>query len=150
MIRHAFQILVLIGMGLMFPSILCAAERFYPVVPCRVLDTRNGQQGGALSHGEFRSLTIIGLCGIPSNATAAALNVAVVGPAPGGGHFVIFPYGTPYPNTATVNFDQGQAVVANGTIAGLTAGTYNVTAVFSISGGGQMHLILDVTGYFAP
>ena len=142
--------LIMIGAGLASSSIVRAAERFYPLIPCRVLDTRFGQQGGALSSSEIRPLTVIGLCGIPSSATAAALNVAVVGPAPGSGHLILYPYGGLVPNTSTVNFDQGQIAVANGTVAGLTAGTFNVSAAFVIAGGGQMNLILDVTGYFAP
>ena len=144
--------LLLLGVGvLLISSSAKSAERFYPLLPCRLLDTRTGQGGGALLSGEVRGLAVIGgPCGIPTGATAAAMNFAAVGPASGSGFLTIFPYGTPLPVASTLNFAQGTVVLANGTIAGLTAGTSNISASFNFGGGGAMNLIIDVTGYFAP
>jgi hypothetical protein len=55
---------------------------FHPIQPVRLADTRTGLglPGGPLLAGTTRSLVVAGAGGIPSNATAAALNVTAVGP----------------------------------------------------------------------
>ncbi len=65
-------------------TVLPEALEFHTLSPCRALDTRSGG-GGALSAGATRILTLTGNCGIPSGATAVAINVTVVEPPATGG-----------------------------------------------------------------
>ena len=55
----------------------CQTYEFYPLTPCRMVDTRNGN-GGTLQAGMERDYTIAGNCGIPSSATAYSFNVTVL------------------------------------------------------------------------
>lgn len=85
-------------------------------------------------------------------AKAAVLNVTVVSPS-GTGHLTIFPYapGPPVvPLISTINFSAGESALANGAIVPLANDTnLHVSVSPSIAGGsGQVHLLIDVTGYF--
>lgn len=117
---------------------------YFTVSPCRVIDTRIGS-GGILSSGFARNLPIELACAVPPTAVAVASNVTVIDPT-GGGFFSVYPGGTPPPATTTINFGAGQTR-ANQAILGLgTDGS--VTVLPFLSGGGQAHLVIDVTGYF--
>jgi YVTN family beta-propeller protein len=52
--------------------------QFYPLTPCRIVDTRGGKDGGILQAGVERDYTIPGNCGVPSSATAYSFNVTVL------------------------------------------------------------------------
>ena len=49
---------------------------FFTLTPCRVYDSR--LQSGPLAAGETRTVSMSGLCGIPANASAVAVNLSVV------------------------------------------------------------------------
>ncbi|HWM95214.1 MAG TPA: endonuclease [Thermoanaerobaculia bacterium] len=121
---------------------------FYTVTPCRVVDTRNaeGPYGGpALSSGVPRLFSMTGNCGIPATAEAVSLNITVVG-ATGSGDLRFFP-GDQGPTTATaINF-VASLVRANNAIFGLSGdGELGVQAF--VAGAGEVHLVVDVGGYF--
>lgn len=80
-----------------------AASDFYTLVPCRLLDTR---QGSALTPEVGRDLQVTGRCGIPQGASAAAGNLTVVNPTQGG-FLRISPAGF-FPTTSTLNFRASQ------------------------------------------
>jgi hypothetical protein len=118
---------------------------YYTLTPCRLLDTRQPQDGPALASGATVSLHPLGLCGIPPTARALSLNVTVLG-GTGAGHVILFPGGTAAPETSALNFSAG-ATRANNAILSLGAdGTLAVTPF--VSGNGTVHVILDVMGYF--
>lgn len=117
---------------------------YFTVSPCRVIDTRIGS-GGILSSGVARNFPIELACAVPPTAVAVASNVTVIDPT-GGGFFSAYPGGTPPPATTTINFGAGQTR-ANQAILGLGADG-SVTVLPFLSGGGQAHLVIDVTGYF--
>lgn len=134
--------------------------QYYAVTPCRLADTRNpnGPQGGPILVGtQTRSFPVAGLCGIPTTAKAATLNVTTVGPT-GGGNIRFWPYGITMPLVATMNFDPGEPAIANGAIVPL--GPYNPTTpgdpttnssiseYLAIQYPYTAHLVIDVTGYF--
>jgi hypothetical protein len=141
------------ALGLLTESAQAAGPyQFYSVPPCRIVDTRGpvGPTGGpALPHGAVRNFPITGYCNIPSTATAAVLNVTIVGPS-NYGFLTVWPYNTAVPPVSTINFDVGESALANGAIVPLTTDpNANVSAYCSIAGGtGSLNLILDVTGYF--
>ena len=122
--------------------------QYYAVTPCRFLDTRNTNPPVLTNFGT-RAVNIIGKCSVPSNAAAVTINVAITSPA-NPGYLILYPYGITQPLVATINFTTGDTL-SNGAIVPLTAGPTNNISVYSeLYGGGTVHLILDVTGYFAP
>jgi uncharacterized repeat protein (TIGR01451 family) len=125
-------------------SFVVLTGSFFTVTPCRLVDTRgpNGPVGGpALVQGQERTFALAGLCDLPANAAAVALNVAVTGTG-GAGFATLWPDGAVAPATSTINFSAGQAR-ANNTVVKLSlAGLLRVVATAST------HLVIDVTGYF--
>jgi hypothetical protein len=122
-----------------------------PINPARVLDTRP-TGGGAVNVGLTgkqtttpRTLTVAGSRGIPSGATAVAVNITVANPSTTG-YVTIWPGGAGQPATSNVNFGPGQTV-ANFAIIGLGTGGNLGKLAFAVSGG-SADLILDVSGYF--
>lgn len=134
------------------PSSLCALAApqpldFHTVTPCRVLDTREASGSPALASGVPRLLPVAGRCGIPPTAKSVAINVTVTAPtAPG--HLSFTPGGCPItPGTSTINFPAGKTRANLAILPLATNGTGGLT-VFPALPSGNVHLILDVTGYF--
>ena len=120
---------------------------FYPATPCRVADTRNstGQFGGpSMFGGQTRDFPIpLSSCGIPSVASAYAMNVTVVPSGPLG-YLSTWQTGQSPPNVSTLNSWTGK-VVANAAI--VPAGTNESISVFVSN---PTDVILDINGYFGP
>ncbi|MFE2877129.1 PKD domain-containing protein [Streptomyces roseus] len=116
-------------------------QRFTPLAPTRVVDTRTA--GGALAGGQARTVRVAGVNGIPADATAVALNLTGTGSTENA-HVVAYPVADGRPTTSNLNLEPGkdksnQAIVPvgpNGTIT-----LYTNT--------GSTHLILDAVGYYA-
>ena len=117
--------------------------QFYPLTPCRIVDTRGGD-GGILQAGVERDYTIPGTCGVPSSATAYSFNVTVLPSAGGLDYLTVWPEGEPRPGVSTLNDNTG-TIVANAAIVPAGSG---VTAFYAHSN--STNLLLDVNGYFAP
>jgi len=118
--------------------------QFYPLAPCRVIDTRTGN-GGPLQKGVERDYTIAGLCNIPSAATAYSFNITA---DPTNGeldYLTVWPKGETQPVVSTLNDSTG-TVVANAAI--VPAGSAHATAFYAHDN--PTNLIVDVNGYFAP
>jgi glucose/arabinose dehydrogenase len=135
---------VSIGNGAIY-RIAGSSREFHTVTPCRIVDTRLTTP---LTSGVDRVFTLTGgACNVPAAARALSLNVTAVLPTRPG-YVTIFPGNFPVPDTSTVNFSAGQ-VRANNTVAALsTDGLGQVKARAVLTGGGGVHLILDVNGYF--
>ena len=118
--------------------------QFYPLTPCRIVDTRGGD-GGILHAGVERDYTIPPNCGVPSSATAYSFNVTVLPSAGGLDYLTVWPKGESQPVVSTLNDNTG-TVVANAAI--VPAGNENATAFYPHSN--STNLLLDVNGYFAP
>jgi len=118
--------------------------QFHPLTPCRIVDTRNNQDGGILKAGVERDYTIPGNCGVPSSATAYSFNVTVLPAAGGLDYLTVWPKGESQPVVSTLNDNTG-TVVANAAI--VPAGSENATAFYAHSN--NTNLLLDVDGYFA-
>ncbi|MFZ0313695.1 MAG: choice-of-anchor tandem repeat GloVer-containing protein [Candidatus Korobacteraceae bacterium] len=127
-----------------FTSSSSETLQFYPLTPCRIVDTRNGQNGGTLQAGAERDYPMTGSCGIPGSAAAYSLNVTVL-PAPGGlDYLTVWPQGEPRPVVSTLNDNTG-TVVANAAI--VPAGDNQSVAFYPNSN--NTDLLVDVNGYFA-
>lgn len=117
---------------------------FYPLTPCRAVDTRNGQDDGTLHAGMERDYALSGKCGIPDSAAAYSLNVTAI-PAPGGlDYLTVWPQGEPRPLVSTLN-DATGTVVANAAI--VSSGNNQTVAFYPNSN--NTDLLVDVNGYFA-
>jgi hypothetical protein len=127
--------------------------QFYTVTPCRVADTRDppGPSGGPplfASGGAaiFRAFPVAGLCGVPADARAVVINVAVVQPTVPGDLRLYADY-EPLQLSSTINFNAG-AVRANNAVVSLgTAGTLGVVYAIDSAGPGSAttHFLCDVT-----
>jgi uncharacterized repeat protein (TIGR03803 family) len=117
--------------------------QFYPLTPCRIVDTRNGD-GGKLQAGMERDYTIPPNCEVPSSAKAYSFNVTVLPSAGGLDYLTVWPKGEPQPTVSTLNDNTG-TIVANAAI--VPAGSENATAFYAHNN--STNLLVDVNGYFA-
>jgi hypothetical protein len=128
---------------------------FYSVTPCRLVDTRRagGPTGGPkLDANSSRSFPIRGACGIPGTAQAVVFNVTITEPTDLG-DLRIYPAGTTRPLVSAINWLAADFAIANGAIAPMgSSGGDNITIWVDMppNSTGKVHVILDVTGYFAP
>ena len=124
-----------------------AVLEFYPVTPCRLVDTRNaaGSLGGpSLVATATRTFPILSSpCSIPATAKAYSLNFTSVPKGPLG-FLTTWPAGSSQPLVSTLNAPTG-AVTANAAI--VPAGTNGDIAVFATN---DSDLVIDINGYFAP
>jgi hypothetical protein len=116
---------------------------FHTLTPCRLVDTR--EPGGlALTSAQPRNFIAAGACSIPLSAVAIAVNVTAVA-ASGDGYLTVYPAGPP-PLTSTLNFLAGQTRASNAVVGLSPTGTLAVSPL--VTGGGTVHLVVDVSGYF--
>jgi hypothetical protein len=125
-----------------------ASLEFYPLTPCRVVDTRGatGTLGGpSLVAKTERDFPVKdGLCSIPETAMAYSLNFTVIPPTGGTlAYLTVWPQGETQPLVSTLN-DLTGTVVANAAI--VPAGASGEVAVYPSD---DTNLVIDVNGYFA-
>ncbi len=128
---------------------------FHTRTPCRVSDSRlpgNLVFGGPkLVAGEERTITFhdnpFNACGVPATAKAVAINVTVTG-ATAGGFLKIFPGGDGAPSASVINFAAGQTRANNQVVSLSFDGRGNLAVNPVMAPGQQVHVILDVFGYF--
>lgn len=123
---------------------------YFPVPPCRAVDTASSLSDGVFGGPMFGAQSVRttplpaapGCSGIPSHAGAYALNVtAILGGSPM--PFVtVWPAGQAQPIASILNAFEGQAV-SNAAI--VPAGANAAVNVFALQ---PTHLILEVAGYF--
>lgn len=116
---------------------------FYPVTPCRVLNTL-GAEGPAIQAGNERVFGIRGRCQIPATARAISGVISVVRPSEPG-FVTAFPADELLPVVSAVNFRAG-GVTNNNLFLKLASGGSGDIRIFSPTG--VLDLILDVNGYF--
>jgi len=127
------------------------ADGFTGVGPARLADTRTGAPtvdgahsgAGAVGAGEVRRVPVAGRAGVPTGATAVAVNLTAV--APDAATFLTaFPSGSSRPTASNVNAVAG-TVVPGLVIVPLAGGAIDV-----YNAHGNAHAVVDVLGYFAP
>jgi len=123
----------------------CTGGRFYPLAPCRVLDTR--EAGPAMTDGVPREVAFHGACGVPAAARALAANVTVTQPTLPG-HVSVYPADAASTGTSVVHFVAGKTRASNVIIKLSDDGTGRARLEATIPGGGTVHVIVDVSGYF--
>jgi hypothetical protein len=113
----------------------------FNLTPCRVLDTRNPPGSQPLSGTLNVNITASG-CSVPSSAQAYVLNATVVPPGLLG-YLTLWPQGAAQPLVSTLNALDG-AVTSNMAIVPTNNGSISGFAL------NPAHLVLDISGYFAP
>jgi len=127
--------------------------QFYPLTPCRVVDTRTSSQQPqglgppSLHDMETRELPILSTTcpGLPANPAAYSFNVTVV-PSPAGqpeNYVTLWPSDQPQPVVSTLN-NYTATVVANAAI--VPAASDGSIKVFAYN---RTDLLIDINGYFA-
>jgi hypothetical protein len=133
--------------GYFVPATNPAALAFFPVTPCRLVDTRLAPEplgGPSLQGNGARSFPVrSSSCNVPAAAQAYSLNFTSV---PNGGldYLTTWPTGQLQPPVSTLNAPTG-AITANAAI--VTAGTNGAISVFASN---NSDLVIDINGYFAP
>jgi hypothetical protein len=120
------------------------ATDFFTVTPCRLYDTRWGS--GPLAGGFDRWIPAGGYCGLPPDATAAALNFTSVDPT-GDGLLSAYPCCSLTSNSVN-SVQTGRNLACMAMIALGQGGKLDafLNAPFSTTAG----LVVDVSGYFRP
>ncbi len=120
---------------------------FYPLSPCRVLDTRNSNDalgGPSLIANSERQFPIQSSpCGITLAAQAYSMNFTAI-PHHTLGYLTVWPSGSGRPIVSTLNAPTG-AVTANAAI--VPAGANGDLNVFATD---DTDLVVDINGYFGP
>jgi uncharacterized repeat protein (TIGR03803 family) len=124
--------------------------QFYPLTPCRVVDTRgaNGDLGGPYLNAQMeRDFPVLESSCIPTglNIAAYSMNFTVV-PHPAGqplGYLTVWPRGETQPTVSTLN-NPTATVVANAAIVPAGSGGGIATYAFN-----NTDLVIDINGYFA-
>jgi len=130
---------------------------YTPVQPCRILDTR-ARAAGAFPGGQVSSFRAINNasfadqggaandCGVNGvNAAAVAVSLTAVQPT-SHGYAVVFPFGSPQPDTASTNYVPGNTV-NSGIISRLPVPL--AASDLSIYTTATVHFVVDIVGYFA-
>jgi hypothetical protein len=133
--------------GYFVPDTDTTAMSFYPMTPCRLVDTRlaAGALGGpSLTANVTRTFPLLSSsCNIPATARAYSLNYTAIPQGPLG-FLTTWPAGQTQPLVSTLNAVTG-TVTANAAI--VPAGTNGDISVFVSH---PSDLVIDVNGYFAP
>ncbi len=133
--------------GYFVPAGTGSALAFYPLTPCRVADTRNGDAplgGPFVAAGSTRVFPVLSSsCGLPPTAQAYSLNVTAI-PHSILNYLTVWPTGQAQPTVSTLNATTG-AVTANAAM--VPAGTSGEISIFVYD---DADVVLDVNGYFAP
>lgn len=133
---------------------------FFPISPVRAFDSRNAAYGAEATVLAPNGVKIISIADghalgsgavdapnvVPADATAITYNITVTG-ATGPNFVAVTPGDSINYAVSTINFN-GLMDVANGSTVGISAA--RTIKVFGGDQTGSMHIIIDVTGYYAP
>ncbi len=119
------------------------ASSLVPVVPVRVLDTRE-PASPIHTVGAAGTITLSLLNSVPADATAASINLTVVN-GTAGSFLTLFPTGTDRPLASSINWSDSVAH-ANSTVVKLgTDKSFNI-----FNNAGTVDVVVDLVGYYVP
>lgn len=110
--------------------------------PARLIDTRN--PFAPLVAPTARALQVVGVGGVPTGASAAVLNVTVVG-GDTSSHLTVWPGGGGRPTASNINYTSGSVTPNLVTVAIGGNGKIEVG-----NGAGTTHVVVDLLGYYVP
>jgi hypothetical protein len=118
---------------------------YNPLVPARILDTRNGIGGFTAPVGAGQTITVkvTGQGNVPATgAEAVVLNLTATDPT-AAGYLTVYPTGATRPTASNVNFVAGQTLPNRAAVALGTSGQVDI-----YSPAGTVNVIADVNGWF--
>ena len=115
-----------------------AGSDFTPTTPTRLLDTRPNRAGT----GAVTELQITGRAGVPTNATAAVVNLTALDSTTAG-FVTAYPCGSALPNVSNLNYVPGGTAIANA--ATIPIGTGGKICLYTSS---ATNLIADINGWY--
>jgi hypothetical protein len=147
---HATDVVIDIA-GFFTDNPAVANLAFYPVTPCRVIETRAeyrqppGPFGpNGMNARETRSFRFPGngYCPVPSSAAAYSVTITVVPPGPLA-FLTAWPTGLPQPNVSSMNSPAGRVVANSVIVPASPDGSINLYTY------DRSDVIVDINGYFA-
>lgn len=119
---------------------------FFPVTPCRLLDTRTS--GGPIQPGKARLVRVseAGACHVPEQALAVEVTVTAVKPQ-GDGFLRAYAQGFSPPTATFLNYAQGEDASNTGSIW-ISPSPPPATALALRTWGSATDVVIDVQGYF--
>jgi hypothetical protein len=115
-----------------------AGSDFTPTTPTRLLDTRPNRTGA----GAVTELQVTGRAGVPTNATAAVINLTALDSSTAG-FVTAYPCGSALPNVSNLNYVPGGTATANS--ATVPIGTGGKICLYTSS---ATNLIADINGWY--
>lgn len=127
-------------------SLPTGASSFVAVGPSRLADTRpeRGVGGFTVLAANSIRVQIAGRAGVPSNATAAVLNVTALNTTLAG-YVSVYPAGTDLPTASNVNIESAGQVISN--LVTVRLGTNGAVDLLTQN---AADLIVDVNGAYVP
>ena len=134
---------------------------FYPLTPCRVVDTRIATKWGpgvpiaagqTITFNTYPPLNGQGghpslNCGVLTTASAVVMNVTAIPVSGGKGHFRVWPWTQPIPTASLINYSSTvDTNMANAVVQSQCRACSEDVNVYSLK---TAHLVVDVIGYFA-
>ncbi len=135
--------------GYFVPNTEANALAFYPLAPCRVVDTRPGAAStiatGRLAASSITTLPILSSnCNVPATAQAYSLNFTLVPPETPVAYLTVWPTGEAQPFVSTLNDPTGTVEANAGIVPAGSGGSIDVYVTDATD------LVVDINGYFAP
>jgi hypothetical protein len=138
----------LLHAGILFGSVwersLVDLSGFYPLTPCRAVDTR--LLGSPLVGAGTRTFALAGACGVPADAKSVAVNLTVVNPG-SDGSLGVFPGDEIAPLANSVTFRAGRTRANNANLAVSQDGNASLNVRTTLASGSADFLI-DVVGFY--
>jgi len=119
---------------------------FVPVDQTRIADTRSGNNvpQGQVVTGSSIILPATGLAGVPADASAVYVNIAVLGQTTNG-YLRTYAAGAAVPTTGALGFDNTTQSIS----VAVPLDDYGWLTIL-VGAGGPVDLIVDIQGYFTP
>jgi hypothetical protein len=119
-------------------------SRLQPLVPARILDTRNGNgHTGVVGPNESFDLQVTGRGGVPSSGVSAVvMNITATNPT-AQSFLTVWPKGAALPTTSNLNFLPGQTIPNLVVVKVGTGGQVSL-----LNGAGTVNVVGDVVGWF--
>jgi hypothetical protein len=115
---------------------------FYPLIPCRIADTRTPASNPIAAQGIRTFQTANSGCGVPASAKALVGNITVV-PTQELGFLTVWAAGAAFPPVSLLNSCKGD-FTSNFVITELGA-----NAALNVFASDSTHVIIDALGYFS-
>ena len=134
--------------GWYLPISSSGGSLYNPISPQRVCDTRLGNStpcsGHTLQNGQVLTVQVAGIGGVPSNASAVAINVTTINQS-GWSYITVYPSGSSLPTVSNQNF-QGNQIRPARVIATLSSSDPGHINIYYY--GGSADVIVDLNGYY--